>query len=130
MLVFVNQIKSTRSKKKIEKFESRIISKSIWTLRKYFIDKYGVDTPVINGDQMPLHRNESASQETLSLKSKEVFVKETTFGPKTELKAELKPKFVFKGKGTRTHVTPPKGVHYQWAPKGSYRIEQILCVID
>ena len=49
---------------------------------------------------MPLHRNESASQETLPLKSKEVFVKETTFGPKTELKTELKPKFVFKGKGT------------------------------
>ena len=79
---------------------------------------------------MPLQRNESASQETLSLKSKKVFVKETTFGPKTELKTELKPKFVFKVKGTRTHVTPPKGVHYQWAPKGSYRVEQILGVID
>ena len=46
------------------------------------------------------------------------------------LKIELKPEFVFKGKGTGTHLTPPKGVHYQWAPKGSYRIEQISRMID
>ena len=82
---------------------------------------------------MPLNRNESASQKLLSLKLEEVLLKEnyrfsrervTCFtqlcsDPKTELKSE----FVFKGKGTRTHLTLPKGVHYQWAPKGSYRIE-------
>ena len=45
-------------------------------------------------------------------------------------KIELKPKFVFNVKGTRTHLTLPKGVHYQWAPKGSYRIDQILGVVD
>ena len=45
-------------------------------------------------------------------------------------KSELKPEFVFRAKGTRTHLTPPKGVHYQWAPKGSYQIEQILGVIN
>ena len=50
--------------------------KNIGTIRKYFIDKYKVDRPVINGDQMPLHRNENASQKTLSLKSEELFVKE------------------------------------------------------
>ena len=38
------------------------------TVRKYFIDEYGVDPPVINGDQMPLHRNESATQKTLFFK--------------------------------------------------------------
>ena len=64
-----------------DNIEDRIIRikdylKNIWTVRKYFIDKYGVDPPVISGDQMPLHRNESASQKTLSLKSEEVFVKE------------------------------------------------------
>ena len=37
---------------------------------------------------------------------------------------------MFKSKGTRTHLTPPKGVHYQWAPKESYRMEQILGMID
>ena len=37
---------------------------------------------------------------------------------------------MFKVKGTRTYLTPPKGVRYQWAPKRSYRIEQILGMID
>ena len=69
------------NKKYAIKKEDRIIRikdylKNISTVRKYFIDKYGVDQPVINGDQMPLHRNESASQKTLPLKSEEVFVKE------------------------------------------------------
>ena len=115
--------------------------KNIWTVRKYFIDRYGVDPPVINGDQLPLHRNQSESQKTLSLKSEEVFVKEnymlsrervTCFTQQlcSDPKIELKPEFVFKGKRTRAHLTPPKGVHYQWAPKGSYRIEQILGMTD
>ena len=72
---------------------------------------------------MPLHCNEGASQKILSLKSEEVFVKETYMPSRervtcfTQLcsdpKIELKPEFVFKGKGTRTHLTPPNGVHYQ-----------------
>ena len=37
---------------------------NVWTVRKFFIKKYGIDPPVINGDQMPLYRNESASQKT------------------------------------------------------------------
>ena len=69
------------NKKYAIKKEDQIIQikdylKNIWTVRKYFIDKYGVDPPVINGDQMSLYRNERASQKTLSLKSEEVFVKE------------------------------------------------------
>ena len=39
-------------------------------------------------------------------------------------------RIVFKDKGTRAHLTPPKDVHYQWTPKGSYQIEQILGMID
>ena len=27
--------------------------KNVWTVRKFFLDNYGVDPPVINGDQMP-----------------------------------------------------------------------------
>ena len=62
------------NKKYAIKKEDRIIRikdylKNIWTVRKYFINKHGVDPPVINGDQMSLHRNESESQKTLSLKS-------------------------------------------------------------
>ena len=69
------------NKKYAIKKEDRIIQikgylKNIWTVRKDFINKHGVDPLVFNGDQMPLHRNESASQKTFYLKSKEVFVKE------------------------------------------------------
>ena len=89
---------------------------------------------------MPLHRNESASQKTLSLKSEDVSVKENYMLSRervtcftqlcSDLKTELKPELVFKGKVTQTHLTLPKGVHYQWASKGSYRIEQISGMID
>ena len=128
MLALANQIKSTRLLKKRLDF------------KKVFYRQIRSWPTVFNGDQMPLHRNESTSQKTLSLKSEEVFVKEnymlsrervtcfTQFCGDTKIK--LKPEFVFKGKGTRTHLIPPKGVHYQWAPKGSYRIEQILGMID
>ena len=44
--------------------------------RKYFLDTYGIDLPIVKGDQIPFHRNENASQKTLSLKSETVFVKE------------------------------------------------------
>ena len=44
-------------------------------------------------------------------------------------KVGLKPEFIFKGKGSRTHHTSPKGANYQWVPKGSYRFEQILSMI-
>ena len=112
---------------------------NIWTVRKYFLDTYGVGPPIINGDQMLLHRNESAGQKTLSLKSEETFVKENYMLSRervisfTQLcsdpKDDLKPEFVFKDKGTRTHLTPPEGFNYQWAPKGSYRIEQIVDMV-
>ena len=89
---------------------------------------------------MPLHRNKNVSQKTLSLKPEEVFLKENYMLSRervtcfTQLccdpKIELKLEFVFKGKRTRTHLTLPKGVHYQWAPKGSYRTELILGMIE
>ena len=31
--------------------------KNIWTVRKFFLDNFGVDRPIINCDQMPLNRN-------------------------------------------------------------------------
>ena len=79
---------------------------------------------------MSLYRNKSSSQKTLSLKSEEVFVTENYMlsrervtcitQPCSDPKTELKPEFLFKGKSTRIHVTPPKTVYYQWARKGSY----------
>ena len=106
------------------KNEDRIIRikdylQNIWTVRNYFLDTYGVDPPIINGDQMPIHRNESAGQKTLSLKSEETFGKKNYMLSRervTQLcsdpKVDLKPEFLFKGKGTRTHLTPPEGVNY------------------
>ena len=50
--------------------------KNIWTVRKYFIDKYRVDPPVINGEQMPHTVTKVQVKKTFSLKFEEVFVKE------------------------------------------------------
>ena len=50
--------------------------KNIWTERKFFIDNLRVDPPIINGDQMPLHWNESASQRTLNFTGLDTYVKE------------------------------------------------------
>ena len=110
--------------------------KNIWTVRKFFLDNFGVDPPVINGDQMTLHRNESSSQKTLNFTGMDTDVKEnynfsrervTVF---TQVSSDqdltLKSEFVFKGKGTRTSLHPPDGIKYNWAPKGSYRLEQML----
>ena len=45
--------------------EERILGflKIIWTMRKFFIDSSRVDPPIIDGNQMPLHRKQSASKE-------------------------------------------------------------------
>ena len=50
--------------------------KNIWLVRKYFRDTFNVDIPIINGDQIPLHRNESSNQKTLTIKGADTFVKE------------------------------------------------------
>ena len=48
--------------------EERIFEylKNIWTEQKFFIDNFGVDPPIINGDQMPVHSNDIGSQRTLN----------------------------------------------------------------
>ena len=37
--------------------------KIVWTMRKFSIDNFRVDPPIIDGNQMPVHRKESASKE-------------------------------------------------------------------
>ena len=106
--------------------------KNIWTLRHYFIKAFDVDPPI-----MSLHRNESSGQATLSFKKKEVFIKEnhhlsreriTVFTQiATDGGFDLYPEFVFKWTGKRpSKLTTLPNVHYQWAPKGSYRLKQLL----
>ena len=58
--------------------EKRIFEylKNIWTVRKFFIDNFEIDPPIINEDQMPVHRNKSASQRTLNFTGLDTYVKE------------------------------------------------------
>ena len=104
--------------------------KNVWRVRKFFIDRVGVDPPIINGYQMPLHRNECADQKTFKFKGVECYVKENDMLSRERVTAytqmssdpecKFKPEVLFKGKCTRTKLSPPPGVSAQWAPKGSY----------
>ena len=128
------QIKQAHRKERIFEY-----LENIWTVKKFFIDNFGLDLPIINGDQMPLHRNDSTSQRTLNFTGLDTYVKEnyslarervtvyTQVANDSSIK--LLPEFVFKGKGTRTKVNAPENMHYQWAPKGSYRLEEMLKTI-
>ena len=42
----------------------------------------------------------------------------------------VRPEFAFKGKGTRTKLNAPEGIKYQWSPKESYHLEQMLGTIS
>lgn len=112
--------------------KDRIIEllKNVWRVRYWFSSKFGKEITVINGDQMPLHQNENASQKSLSFKGETTYVKEnymlsreriTVFTQvSTDQSNPLpQPEFVFKGKGTRTKLNHPPGIKIHWAPKGS-----------
>ena len=89
---------------------------------------------------MVLHRNESSSQKTLTLTGMYTYVKEKynlsrervtvfiQFYKNTSV--TLKPEFVSKGKGTRTELHPPEVIKFNWAPKRSYCLEQMLRTIS
>ena len=47
----------------------------MWNVRHYFITKFGIDLPIMNGDQIPLHRNESSGQTTFCFKNHKTFAK-------------------------------------------------------
>ena len=98
-------------------------------MRLYFNTKFGIDPPKINGDHMPLHKNESSGQATLSFKKHDVFVKEkhhlsrervTVFTQIASTENNLLvPEFVFKGTDKRPpKLTTPLVIHYKWADKG------------
>ena len=62
-----------KNEDRIERLSEHI--KNLLWVRKYFLDNFGYDPLIINGDQMPLHRNESSSQKTLNMKNEDTFVK-------------------------------------------------------
>ena len=50
---------------------------NICIIRKYLIDKYDIDTPIINDDEMPLHRNETSRLKNMNIKVKTLMLKKT-----------------------------------------------------
>ena len=121
--------------------EERIFEylKNNWIVRKFFIENFGVYPPVLNVDQTPLHRRETSTQKTLNFTGLDTYVKENYSLSRERItvytqvcsdpKVSLKPEFVFKGKGVRVKLNPPQDVKFQWAPKGSYRLEHKLSTI-
>ena len=43
--------------------------KNILSNRHYFLEKYGMDPPIINGNEITLHRNKRSRQKNLNFKS-------------------------------------------------------------
>ena len=91
---------------------------------------------------MPLCLSETSGQKTMNLKNEDAFVKERYMLSRDRItlftqvssddSIELPFEFVFKGKGTKTKLTPPPGknVYYQWSEKGSYWEQQMLETIS
>ena len=89
---------------------------------------------------MPLHRKKDSTQQNLNFKGMNTYVKENyNFSQErvtvfikvcSDQNFTLKPEFLFKCKGKRTTLHPPIGVKYNWAPKGSYCLQQMLYTIS
>ena len=119
--------------------KERIIEliQNVYRVHYHFVTHFKKEPVIINGDQMPLHRNESSTQATMTLKNQPMYVKENYMLSRehatvyTQLSTEESnpmptPVIVFKGKGTRIHLEPPAGMTVHWGPKGSYRLETML----
>ena len=83
--------------------------KNVLRVRRYFKEMFNIDIPVINADQMPMHRNESCGSRTMSFKNNDVFVKENYHLSRDRMTVmtqvssdetiDLPIEFVFKGVG-------------------------------
>lgn len=62
-----------QKKNQVEQIEASI--RNIWRIWKYFWENFYMEISIINGDQMPLHHNESHAQITMSFTSQDVFVR-------------------------------------------------------
>ena len=90
---------------------------------------------------MPLHRLESSSSKTLSIRGMDCNVKErymhsreritlfTTVSSSASQKPP-RPEFVFKGKGIRVMIENNEQAKVQWSDSGSYRLENVLQTVS
>ena len=122
-------------KKRIFDFLQNVLRVRVW-----FKKVVGIDIPIVNMDQMPLHRNEISSQKTLTIRDQDTVVKEnhhltreriTCLTVLSSQDGPLPPHFVFKGKGTylQNKLKRPTGVTTLWSPKGSYRLDTMIKTI-
>ena len=73
----------------------------------------------------------------MSLKHHSTFVKENymlsrercTVFTQVSTHEPITPEFLFRGKGTRTHLNPLTGMNVHWAEKGSYRLPNMLNMV-
>ena len=109
-------------------------------MRNFFLKTYGVDTPVINSGQMPLNRNESTTQNTMTFKNMDIDLNKnysvsrertTVFTQvSSDPTANFIPELIFKGKRTRNKLNPPEGMKVQWSDRGSYWFDHMLQTIE
>ena len=86
---------------------------------------------------MPLHRNESHAQDHELFRSKPVNICKRELHA-IERKSNChdssgiapRPEYLFKGKGIRVKVNPPKGSNVQCPEKGSYRLGNMIQFIE
>ena len=115
--------------------------KNVMKVRYYFLINFKKEPIIINGDQMPLHRNETSNEKTLTQKNQAVYVKENYMLSRerctvyTQLSTDPEnkmptPEILFKGKGVRIKVNPPEDMNVQFAQKGSYRLENMLEMVN
>ena len=111
--------------------------KNVYRIRHYFTRTYHVDPTIWSGDQMPLHRLESSGSKTLGFTGMDCHIKENYMHSRERLTVFTqmsssnqvrtpKPEFVFKGKGLRVQLNPPRGIKFQWSESGSYRLPHVL----
>uniref|UniRef100_A0A0L8GRU9 Histone-lysine N-methyltransferase SETMAR n=1 Tax=Octopus bimaculoides TaxID=37653 RepID=A0A0L8GRU9_OCTBM len=130
--LFLLKAKKFSKEQSVER--NQVNLKNIWIVCHYFLDRFGVDPLIINGDQMPLHQNEISEHATLSFRNRDTFVKENYHLSKecitvftqvnNDAKINLIPKSVFKRTGK---ILP---LLNQWSPKVSYRLEQLFCTVE
>ena len=111
--------------------------KNVLRVRVWFKRVVGVDIPIVNMDQMPLHRNETSGQKTLTICDQDTVVKQnyhltreriTCMTILSSKDGAISPHYVFKGKGTHLQekLKRPPGVVTLWSAKGSYRVETMV----
>ena len=115
--------------------------KNIYRIRYFMMKKYNTEPDIVGADQMPLYRNQSSNEKTMNTVREETYVKEnhtlsrertttmTIYSTNNDDKFNCE--FLFKGMGKRAKATPPpqSNMTVQWAPKGSYRLPNMITFI-